>query len=115
MSEDFQSRNQIPRMQGVGQKKIPAPTTPSPKGRLSYLGPVYPRLRPHPPQISLTQKATFHFCPHPSFAHHVDDHLAQALPLALAEVLEDVTVVFLQQLEAHGQVVILQHRLCRCT
>lgn len=44
-------------------------------------------------------------------AHHVDDHLAQALPLALAEVLEDVTVVLLQQLEAHSQMVVLQHRL----
>lgn len=49
--------------------------------------------------------------PAPRPAHHVDDHLAQALPLALAEVLENVAVVFLQQLEAHGQVVILQHRL----
>ena len=43
-------------------------------------------------------------------AHHVDDHLAKRLPLFLGEVLEDVTVVLLQQLEAHGQVMVLQDR-----
>lgn len=42
--------------------------------------------------------------------YHVDDHFAQGLPLFFAEVLEDVTVVLLQKLEAYGQVVILQHR-----
>ena len=44
-------------------------------------------------------------------SHHVYDHLAQRELLLLAEVGEDVTVVLLQQLEAHGQVVVLQHRL----
>ena len=43
------------------------------------------------------------------FPHHVDDHPAERLPLLLGEVLEDVAVVFLQQFEAHGQVVVLQH------
>lgn len=42
---------------------------------------------------------------------HVDDQLPQALPLSLAEVLEDVTVVLVKQLEAHSQVVVLQNRL----
>ena len=46
-----------------------------------------------------------------TFPHHVYDHSPQRLPLLLGEVLEDVTVVFLQQLEAHGQVVVLQHWL----
>ena len=43
--------------------------------------------------------------------HHVDDQLAEALSLPLAQVLEDVTVLLVEQLEAHGQVVVLQHRL----
>ena len=43
--------------------------------------------------------------------HHVYDHPAEALLLLLAEILEDVTVFLLQQLEAYGQVVVLQHRL----
>lgn len=40
-------------------------------------------------------------------SHHVYDHLSQRLPLLLGEVLEDVAVVLLQELEAHGQVVVL--------
>ena len=44
-------------------------------------------------------------------SHHVDDHLAEGLSLLLREVLEDVTVVFLQELESHGQVMVLQHGL----
>lgn len=43
-------------------------------------------------------------------SHHVDHHLAEGVSLFLAEVLEDVTVVFLEQFEAHSEVVILQHR-----
>ena len=43
-------------------------------------------------------------------SHHVDHHLSEGVFLFLAEVLEDVTVVFLQQFEAHSEVVILQHR-----
>ena len=46
-----------------------------------------------------------------AWTHHVDDQLAEALPLPLGEVLEDVTVVLVEELEAHGQVVVLQHRL----
>jgi len=41
--------------------------------------------------------------------YHVNDHLAQRLPLFFGEVLEDVAVVFLQQLESHSQVMVLQH------
>lgn len=41
--------------------------------------------------------------------HHVDNHPPERLPLLLGEILEDVAVVFLQQFEAHGQVVVLQH------
>lgn len=44
-----------------------------------------------------------------SFAHHVYDHPPECLLLFLREVLEDVTVVFLQQFEAHSQVVVFQH------
>lgn len=44
-------------------------------------------------------------------SYHVDDHLAQGLPLLLGEVLEDITVVLLQQLESYSQVMVLQHRL----
>lgn len=44
-----------------------------------------------------------------SISHHIDDHLAQGLPLLFAEVLEDVAVVFLQKLKANSQVVVLQH------
>lgn len=43
--------------------------------------------------------------------HHVYDELPQALPLPLAEVLKDVTVVLVKELEAHGQVMVLQNRL----
>lgn len=43
-------------------------------------------------------------------SHHVDHHLAEGVSLLLAEVLKDVTVFFLEQLEAHSEVVILQHR-----
>lgn len=46
---------------------------------------------------------------HQRDSHHVDHHLAERVPLLLAEVLEDVTVVFLEQFEAHGEVVVLQH------
>ena len=44
-------------------------------------------------------------------AHHVDDHLPERLALLFAEIGEDVAVGVLQQLEGHGQVVVLQHRL----
>ena len=99
----------IPPYAGGGEKN-PAPTTPSQRTALlpaACLSQTQTRPSPNSPR----PKATFRTVPAPRPAHHVDDHLAQALPLALAEVLEDVTVVFLQQLEAHGQVVILQHRL----
>lgn len=43
-------------------------------------------------------------------SHHINDHFAQRLSLLFAKVLKDVTVVFLQKLKAHSQVVILQHR-----
>lgn len=43
--------------------------------------------------------------------HHVNDEFPQALFLPLAEVLEDVTVLLVKQLEAHSQVMVLQHRL----
>lgn len=42
---------------------------------------------------------------------HINDKLPQALSLPLAEVLKDVTVVLVEQLEADGQVMVLQHRL----
>lgn len=42
---------------------------------------------------------------------HVNDELAEALALPFGEVLEDVTVLLVQQLEAHSQVVVLQNRL----
>lgn len=42
---------------------------------------------------------------------HVDDELAQALPLPLGEVLEDVTVFLVQKLEAHGEMMVLQDGL----
>lgn len=44
-----------------------------------------------------------------TFPHHVYDHPPESLPLFLGQVLEDVAVVFLQQFEAHSQVVVLQH------
>lgn len=44
-----------------------------------------------------------------SSSHHINHHLAEGVFLFLAEVLEDVTVVFLEQFEAHSEVVILQH------
>lgn len=40
---------------------------------------------------------------------HIDDELAKALALALGEVLEDVTVLLVQKLEAHSEVVVLQN------
>lgn len=40
-------------------------------------------------------------------SHHVDDHLAEGVPLFLAEILENVTALFLQQFEAHSKVVVL--------
>lgn len=40
---------------------------------------------------------------------HVDYKFPQALPLSLAEVLKDVTVVLVKQLEAYSQVVVLQN------
>lgn len=43
--------------------------------------------------------------------HHVYDELPQALPLPLAEVLKDVTVVLMKELEAHSQVMVLQDGL----
>lgn len=46
----------------------------------------------------------------PSSSYHIYDHFAQRLSLLFAEVLKDVTVVFLQKLKANSQVVILQHR-----
>lgn len=45
-----------------------------------------------------------------SKSHHVDHHFTERIFLFLAEVLEDVTVFFLQQFKAHSQVVILQNR-----
>lgn len=42
---------------------------------------------------------------------HVDYKFPQALPLSLAQVLKDVTVVLVEELEAHGQVVVLQNGL----
>lgn len=44
-------------------------------------------------------------------SHHVDDELAETLPLSFCEVLKDVTVFLVKKLEAHGEVVVLQHRL----
>lgn len=44
-----------------------------------------------------------------TFPHHFYDHPPERLPLLLGEVLEDVAIFFLQQFEAHGQVVIFQH------
>lgn len=40
--------------------------------------------------------------------YHVNHHLPERLPLFLGQVLEDVTVLLLQQFETHGQVVVLQ-------
>lgn len=42
--------------------------------------------------------------------YNVNDHLAQWLSLFLGQVLEDVTVLFLQQFKTYSQVMILQHR-----
>lgn len=44
-------------------------------------------------------------------ACHVDNKFPQALPLSLAEVLKDVTVVLMEELEAHSQVVVFQNGL----
>ena len=43
--------------------------------------------------------------------YHVNDHFPQSLPLLLVEIYKDITVWVLQQLESHGKVMILQHRL----
>ena len=43
--------------------------------------------------------------------HHVDHHLPHARPLLAGQVAEDVALRQLQQLEGHGQVVVLQHGL----
>lgn len=43
-------------------------------------------------------------------AHHVDHHFTERVFLLLAQFLEDVTIFFLQQFEAHSQVMILQDR-----
>lgn len=60
-----------------------------------------------------TEVETLQYCiqsqPTTKVSHHVDDHFAQRLSLFFAEVLEDVTVVLLQKLEAYSQMVILQH------
>lgn len=45
-----------------------------------------------------------------TLSYHVYNHLAQRLPLLLAEILEDVTVFFLQKLKTDSQVVVLQNR-----
>lgn len=42
---------------------------------------------------------------------HVDYKFPQALPLSLAKVLKDVTVVFVKELESHSQVVVFQNGL----
>lgn len=41
--------------------------------------------------------------------YHVNHHLPEGLALLLGQVLEDVTVLLLEQFEAHGKVVVLQH------
>lgn len=43
-------------------------------------------------------------------SYHVDNHFPECLTLFLAEILEDVTVFFLQQFEPHGQMMVFQHR-----
>lgn len=45
-----------------------------------------------------------------SGSNHVNDQLAQTLPLPFGEVLKDVTVLLMQKLEAYSQVVVLQYR-----
>lgn len=42
--------------------------------------------------------------------YHVDNHLAQTLPLLLREVVEHAAVFLLHELEAYRQVMVLQHR-----
>lgn len=42
-------------------------------------------------------------------SHHIDDELAETLALPFGEVLKDVTVFLVKKLEAHSQVVVLQH------
>lgn len=46
-----------------------------------------------------------------SHTHHVDDELAETLPLSFGEVLENVTVFLVEEFEAHRQVMVLQNRL----
>ncbi len=41
--------------------------------------------------------------------HHIYGHLSKGLSLFLAEIAEDITVLLLEKLEAHSQVMVLQH------
>jgi len=41
--------------------------------------------------------------------YHINDKLAKTLALPLGEVLEDITVLLMQELKAHGEVVVLQN------
>lgn len=43
--------------------------------------------------------------------YHVNDHLAQGLALFLVKTAENVAVWILKQLECHGEMVVLEHRL----
>jgi hypothetical protein len=46
-----------------------------------------------------------------SLTHHVYDHFTECLPLLPAQIHKDITVGVLEELEGHGQVVVLQHAL----
>ena len=52
-----------------------------------------------------------HVLGHVGGEDHVDDHLAEGLPLLDAQAAEDITVGQLEELEGHGEVVVLQHGL----
>ena len=43
--------------------------------------------------------------------YHIYDHSPQHLPLFCGQAGEDITAVFRQELERHGQMVVLQHGL----
>ena len=52
-----------------------------------------------------------HVLGHVGGEDHVDDHLAEGLALLDAQAAEDITVGQLEELEGHGEVVVLQHGL----
>lgn len=59
---------------------------------------------------NMTSEKSF-LCDSLSDTYHINHKLPQALSLPFGEVLEDVTVLLMEQLKPHSQVVVLQNRL----